>query len=166
MGKLATNILIISMVVLTLLGVGLGTWSQLSQEKYVTEKNIVLDDKDKTQTEEMAVKLTEIIPGDKREYSIFLSALEGDAFNFTVKFEKGSEKSLAPFIDVEIFLDEGSISKTKLTELLNGQEVQFSKTFDATSKLEIKIVYSMGLDVGDEAQNTTADFNIILTAAR
>ncbi len=141
----------------------MGVWTYVSQDKFANEKTIVLNEQPQT---EMVVYLSGLCPGMRVSYEIHLKANEGDRFGITMDFEKTDTDSLAQFVDVEIRLSGEKIDGAKLSEYLGGRQITFPTEFDSTSEIDIEIVYGMGIDVGDDAQNTTADFNIILSAKR
>ncbi len=163
MSKAAVYILILSLVLLTSVGAVLGIWNYTSGEKFANGKTIVLNEETKT---EMEVNLSGICPGDSTSYGIHLEARESDLFDVTMNFKKTGQDSLARFIDVTVKLDGENISTAKLTDYLDGKSIAFPTDFDGRSTVKLEIVYSMDLEVGDEAQNTAADFNVILTATR
>ncbi len=163
MSKRTSYILILSLVVVTMVGIGIGTWSYVSQDKFANEKTIVLNEQSQT---EMEVNLSGFCPGMSVSYEMHLKANAGDVFDITMDFEKTDTDSLARFIDVEVRLNGEKIDSAKLSEYLNGKPLAFSAEFNSTSEIDVEIVYSMGLEVGDEAQNTMADFNIVLSAKR
>ncbi len=163
MSNKVSYILILSLVVVTMVGIAIGIWSFVSQDKYINEKTIVLNEQPQT---EMEVDLSGICPGMSISYEIHLQANENDNFGITMDFEKTDSDSLARFVDVEVKLNGEKIDSAKLSDYLSGRQITFPLKFDDTSEIDIEVIYSMGLDVGDEAQNTTADFNIILSAER
>ncbi len=163
MTKKACYILIIALIVVTMVGIVIGVCNDISEDKLSKQKTIVLNEQ--TQTE-MEVNLSGICPSMTVSYKINLKANKGDSFDITMDFEKTDTDSLAPFVDVEIRLKDESLDSAKLSEYLEGRQITFPAKFDSDAEIDIEIVYSMGLDVGDEAQNTTADFNIVLFAER
>ncbi len=162
MSKRISCILILSVVV-TMIGIIIGVWIYVSQDKFADEKTIVLNEQPQT---EMEVSLSGLVPGVSVSYEIHLKANEGGSFGITMDFEKTDSDSLAPFVDVEVRLSGEKIDGAKLSEYLGGKQIIFPAKFDDTSEIDIEIVYSMSIDVGDDAQNTTADFNIVLSAKR
>ncbi len=163
MSKRTSYIFILSLVAITMIGIAIGIWNYSSQDKFINKKTIVLNEQPQT---EMEVYLSGICPGMHVSYEIHLQANMGDAFDITMNFEKTDADSLAKFIDVEIRSNGERIDSAKLAAYLSGKQIAFPAKFDSTSDIEIEILYSMGLDVGDEAQNTAADFNIVLSAKR
>ncbi len=163
MSKKASNILILSLVAVTIIGIIVGIWVHTSQQKFINEKTFFLNEKERT---ELDVRLSGVYPGMSVPYTVKLKANKGDSFNLTVDFQKVGKDSLASFIDVELFVNSEKIDSAKLSEYLSGRQVDFSVDFDGTENAEVEIVYSMGLDVGDEAQNTAADFDVVISAER
>ncbi len=163
MSKITFYLLLLSLATLTILGTMIGFQALNDQKEFSDEKTIVVDEKEQT---EMSVNLVGIHPGETMAYQINLKSNEGDFFNITMDFTKAGDDSLAKFIDVEIRLNGKKTRAAKLSEYLNGEQVAFSINYAGINKAEIEILYSMSLDVGDEAQNTSADFTILLSATR
>ncbi len=152
-----------ALIVITMISIVIGVWGYESQDEFANEQTIVLNEQPRT---EMEVSLSGLVPGMSVSYEIHLKADEGDSFGITMDFEKTDKDSLARFVDVEVRSSGEKIDGAKLSEYLGGRQITFPTEFDSTSEIDIEIVYSMGIDVGDDAQNTTADFNILLSAKR
>ncbi len=163
MSKKVSYILILSLVLVTVAGISIGTWNYTSQDKFIDEKTIILQEQSQA---EMEINLSGICPGMTVSYEIHLQANENDYFDITLDFQKTTSDSLAQYIDVEIKLHGEKVDSAKLSDYLGGKQSTFPIQFDHTTAMDIEIVYIMGLDVGDEAQNTTADFTILLSAER
>ncbi len=163
MSKRASYILILSVVAVTIAVLVFGMISFSSGKKFADEKTVVIGEN--TQTE-MEVSLTGFYPGASKSYQIHMKANKGDKFKVTMDFEKTGEGSLAKFVDVEVIVDGEQADKAKLAEYLDGREISFSAEFEDTKTVEVEIVYSMATTVGDEAQNTAADFDIKLSSER
>ncbi len=102
-----------------------------------------------------------IYPGQKAEYEITLVGAEADNLFVTLDFRCKEDGELKQFVKVKITAGETSIEKT-LAELLSDDEiVSLGKNVR-----QITIVYSMDLDVGNEAQGTNVAFYIDLVAKR
>ncbi len=162
--KIIEYILIISLIAATATGVGIGVWSHNSQETYTNEKTVVLTGE--TQTEQIKVSLSGITPGASAAYTVHLKASKGDSFALCVDCTKTGADSMAPFIDVQVLVDGQHVGQLPLSSLLGEEQLEFRIKFDNTTDVEVKIVYSMSLQVGDEAQNTAADFDLMLTTTR
>ncbi len=155
--------LVSSLFVLTAVVFAIGAWIMNGQNRYSDEKTIFLDGTEQT---EMQVSLSGLYPGKQESYFLHLNANMGDAFKATLVFEKKGTDTLAPYVEVEILVNGNALERGTLAEYLNGKEIDFTLAFQKTTHAEIGFVYSMGLDIGDEAQNTSADFDIILSTKR
>lgn len=163
MSKRTSYIFILSFVAVTILGIVVGAWLFVGQEKYVNEKTIALGEE---RQDEMDVKLSGLCPGMSRLYEINLRANSGDGFKITMAFERAEADSLAQFVDVEVRACGETVDSAKLSEYLDGKQISFPVKFDGVSEINVEIVYSMGRDVGDEAQNAEADFKIVISSER
>ncbi len=159
--KIIGRILVLFLCVLTLGGIGVAAWTLAGQDKLTDDKTVIINDKTYT---EMDVELNGIVPGDKITNSFTLKANKGDSYFTTIEFKKDGSDSLAKFIDVDVFVNKERLSSAKLKEHIDGKKISFEADFSESEELEIEIVYSMGIDVGDEAQSTTADIKLILTS--
>ncbi len=159
--KLLSLIFIVVLSAVTLVDLGYFVWKRMQKRSFSNEKTIYLNETEQT---EMEVHLSGLCPGDNASYELRLKAIEDAAFDIVMSFDETGASSLAPFVDVEIRLQGEKIDGGKLSEYLEGKLVSFSTRFDSTTQINLEISYGMGLDVGDEAQNTTADFSITLYA--
>ncbi len=163
MSKKSAVILLIFASILTASMIGAGVWAYTSQHRYINEKTLTLGD---NMQEELQVALGGFTPGTSQAYTLNLRAHTGDRYHLNLDFQKTGDDSLADFIHVEIFVGDASMGSCKLSALLNGESFDFPIYFDSNAQIDAKIVYHMYSDVGDEAQGTRADFNIILTSKR
>ncbi len=159
--KVLSLIFIVLLSVITVADLGYFIWKRTQKKAFTNEKTIDLNET--TQTE-MEVHLSGLCPGDSASYELHLKAEEGASFEIVMSFDETGESSLAPFLDVEIRLHDEKIDEGKLYDYLHGKLVTFPTRFDSGTQIDLTITYAMGLEVGDEAQNTTADFSITLYA--
>ncbi len=161
--KAISYILTLSLVVMTVIGIVIGVYNKVGEQKLQNETTIELGEQKQT---EMKIDLTGIHPGDSTSYKINLNANKGDAYISSITFEKTGTDSLAPFIDVEIKIGDERIDGARLSDYLGGRRAEFTADFSDTDSLQVEIIYSMSVDIGDEAQNTTADFKTVLNVER
>ncbi len=116
---------------------------------------------------EFKVSLSDIAPGVEQVYFLPMTVTEGGNYQVTFAFENtGEEDSLSKYLDTEIRLNDEKVDGAKLSELLAGKQVVMPLELEKGAEVEVEIVYVMGLDVGDEAQNTKASFKLTLTVER
>ncbi len=163
MGKKAAYICIILLVAVTVVALVAGVYTYTSQNKYSEEKTVTVDGETKT---ELEVELKEFVPGSREFYEIKLKGNRGSKFDVSMNFEKLKTDSLAKYIDVEIFVDGKKVDGNSLDVYLEGKSTEFEVDFSDEEIKTVSIVYEMGLDVGDEAQEKSADFKVVLTSKR
>ncbi len=151
---------IVCIAAVATVSVGAITWAYNNRNGNPMEKTVVLNGE--TQTES-TVRLTDMYPGFSTSYQIQLKGKSDERYALTVSFEKTGEVSLAPFVDVSLYYGGERIADGKLSEFLEGKGGSVDAEFSSSKTQQIEIVYSMSEEVGDEAQNTTADFKVVLT---
>lgn len=158
---LIKRILLIALAVTILLGIVLVALLLSTNDKLV--KNIKLKEDDVVK-ENLEFIANGLHPGDTKEYTLNItSKIAGD---YTVDFEFIEEKHglLKNFIDVTLEY-EGTSYTYKLVELLDGQTIQFTCHISKEPAV-ILVRFVMPIDVGNEAQGTSADFFASLTIIR
>lgn len=107
----------------------------------------------------LKAELTGFYPGSTQQYVVTLNGEWADEYVITLNFrDDSSSGALENYLIVTIATKEVTIEK-QLKELLDGGKVELGKNAN-----EITITYAMPNDTGNEAQSTTADFYIDLTA--
>lgn len=154
-------ILIILSVVVAL--TGLTIFGVLRDENNL-EENTTLTIDGKGTSESYKVELTGFAPGDTKGYTIHLTAEDSlSDYSVKIKFDNHDKPgTLDEFLFVTITVD-GEVVKvdnTNLTELLNADEIYLG---DGIS--EITISFTMPESAGDESQNTSTVFDVVVTAS-
>lgn len=156
---------VLPLVIVGLLLVGvalLGVTLVTSNDEFV--KDITLIESDFTH-KSLEFSANGLKPGDVREYTINLKGKSSGNYTLNLDFAEVKEGALKNFVDVT--LEQGETHYTyKLCELLEGKTVSFTCKIGVTNATVIKVIYSMPIETGNEAQNATADFAINLTAEK
>ncbi len=130
-------------------------------QKFTDDITVEVSD---TKAKTVNVTLTEFLPGESKSKKITLKNESENEYSLKLKFEKTGEDSLAPFIDVVVKIGGEQQPAKTLKELFASDAIPFKMTNVHGAELEIEVIYSMSLDVGDEAQRTKADFDILIYA--
>lgn len=154
MNKKLKLILILVCVVMTFTGIVL--WAFLQQDG-LKERTVIKINGETSKT--LKAELTDFYPECEQEYKIILSGASAENYAITLNFRNDKNSgALENYLTVTITTKTVTISK-QLSELLNGESVKLGKNAN-----EITITYAMPAATGNEAQGTTADFYIDLTA--
>lgn len=109
-------------------------------------------------TKNLKIDLIDIVPGSETSYTINIDSKYFDDFNFSISFyEMDDPGELSNYLSLSISANEFNISKS-FKEILNKNEV-FAL---GTNVRKISLTYKMDESVGNEAQNTYANFYIDL----
>ena len=115
--------------------------------------------------ENLHFSATGLRPGDTRDYTIIVTPEADAVYVLALDFEEENDGGLRDFIDVTLSYGD-TVVETTLTELFAGKTVSFECDISKKVPARIHVVFSMSLDVGNEAQGATSDFGTYLTATR
>lgn len=108
-----------------------------------------------------------LIPGEEREYEASLrSDIPGDYVLLLDFVEDGENNTLKQFAYARIKIGDEVICDERLSELFDGDLIEISTYLSKKVGCDIKITYYMPAEVGNEAENATADFKIIISSAK
>ncbi len=162
MRKAITLTLTFLLIVVTAVGIAIGVWLYRNRKSGdLTAKVTINGETQQT----LSANLPNLTPGDSSAYEVILENSVSGEFSVTLDFQSTGETSLAPFVDVEIFLGKDSVKKAGLQALLEGERVGFTVDF-STQPQTLKIVYSIDESIENEAEDTVANFQILLTATK
>ena len=113
--------------------------------------------------ETLEIKDLSLVPGDKVEYEISLTITASATYHLTLDFSEEKDGGLKQFVNTTIKLDEKEVSSDKLSAFLSGKKMDEKLAAEEGQVLSLKIIYDMGIEVGDEAQETYSDFDVALT---
>ncbi len=159
----AAYAVVLILAVLTVSGVILG-FSILKAHKNTDVQATIEIDGDTRET--LGVSLTGFYPGRKQEYTLNLVYNVKEEYETTLIFEKTDGGSLENYIKTEIEVAGEQIDSGLLETYLGGETVSFSHRPASSKPVKVVIRYTMPLDVGNEAQKTSVDFNILFTTKK
>ena len=113
-------------------------------------------------TKNLNVDLKDIAPGTKTKYLINIEGLELSSFNVSLSFyEKNNPGTLSEYLTLSLTANDFNVTKS-LKEILTNKD-----TYELGNDVrQISLVYLMDESVGNEAQDTYANFYIDLKASK
>ena len=160
------NILLLSMLTLSIAGMGLALKVDAAQREF--EKSIQIDSEqmaeDGTYEEEIAFELLCFYPGVEKGYTLAISAPETNEYTLTLDFNETQDGELKNYLDVEISCGEITVNRTLAALFADGEVTQFVCALEKGEEVKIDISYSMPLETGNEAMGAEAFFDILFTA--
>ena len=110
-----------------------------------------------------------MVPGDSVEYKLTFKGRDAKQYNVNLDFtDVDPDGTLKNFVRVKILSGEIEIYDELLVDAMNGRNLSLNVNFDKTENTELKLVYYMPLEVGNEAKLATSDFrlNVISTVEK
>lgn len=157
--KTIINIMLIVMCVMILLGVGLSVYF-LTADKHIIKVGIEPDTTKSIRFEELHLR-----PGESCEYTLSLSSEYEQAYRLSVCFEdQDPALTLKNYAYVRMETDGEVLCDDRLSEMFEGETIELMLDFTDGETNDIKIIYYMPEDVGNEAQSTEANFKLFVTA--
>ena len=156
------RIILIAGSVLIIVGVSLMGWMLATEN----ERGVIEVKLEDGKTESLAFEAFTLVPGEECEYTIQLEKTSASKYDLELDFvDTDKEKTLKDFARVKIVANGEVISDELLADAFEKEKIVLPVDFDEGENTELKIVYYLPLDVGNEAKNDEAVFELLLTAS-
>ncbi len=158
------NILIVALLLLACMAVVLIVFVEDVHRKF--GENIAVSSDGVTESIK-EVKDLMLNPTESKEYSVNLVCEATGKYAIALEFIEKIDGGMKNFVDVTVKLGADVVYEGSLAELLDGGErIEFEGTLEDDVPLPVSVCYMMPYDVGNEAQGTSADFNVKLTVEK
>ena len=160
--NIVLRILAIVGSLLVLVGVVLAG-AELFREK---NENVIEMDLSEGETETVKFEDLSLVPGEECKYSIKLGKHGGaNKYDLFFDFVETKEGTLKQFVRVKLLADGKEVCDELLADIYNKEDIFIPVDLKKKENTDIKIVYYMPLEVGNEAKNAEAKFELRLTAS-
>ena len=105
-----------------------------------------------------------LLPGEEASYLVRMNGKRGVSCELLLSFSQLEDKGLAQYAFVRIEQGDKVVCDTPLSTALEGGQTALSLEFAKGRTEELKITYYMPAEVGNEAENTAAVFELNVTA--
>lgn len=155
------RIALIAASVLIVLGVVLTAWAWATKD----ERNVI--EVHLCDGEMQAVKFENLclIPGEECEYTLRLKSDGVNQCDLKIDFVETKERTLKNFAYVRLESDGKVICDDLMANIFDGEALSLAADFESADFIELTVKYYLPLDVGNEAQNAEAIFELQLTAS-
>ena len=150
--------------VLILIGVALMTWMLTTEE---ARSDIEIRITEET-FEVVEFEGLGLLPGEECEYIVAFKGDRAESYTVTLDFvelDEGDRGTLKNFAYVKIEADGEVICDLLLSEAFEKEDIVLPVDFKEGVNTEFKVVYYLPIDVGNEAKNAEADFELLITAS-
>ena len=159
-GMLMRMILIVGSA-LILVGITLMGWMHSKQD---AKSEIVVQLKD-GKSELLEFERLTLLPGEECEYTVKLKKTSQDRYKLKLDFIETEEKTLKNFARVKILSAGEIVYDELLATAFESNGVLLSVDFTKEINTDLRIVYYLPLDVGNEAKNAEAMFELRFTSS-
>lgn len=155
------RIILIAGGVLVIIGVILMAWILDTED----ERGVIEVELEDGKTESLAFENLALVPGEECEYTILLKETNARKYDLELDFVETKENTLKNSARVKIIANGEVISDELLADAFEKEKTVLRVDFDEGMNTELKIVYYLPLDVGNEAKKAEAVFDLLLTAS-
>ena len=161
---IAMRIILIVASIFILVSVTLLSWVNTYEDDLV-HNNIEIDiSSGKTKT--VHFDSFDLVPGDSCEYGIILKNDNANIYNLTLDFvDFKQDGTLKDFMRVKILSGETVLYDELLADVFKSESIIVPVDFKENKNTKLKIVYYLPIEVGNEAKNAEASFELRLTAS-
>lgn len=152
------TMLLIALISAAVLGVVLTLFIVNNNNEF--EKNLTVSENG-TLSDTLEMKGLGLFPGSSRDFVVNVKGSDKGTYAFTLTFRDKNSGLLSEYISVDITMGNKKFSY-RLSELFDGKIVEGSALLKSNEKSKLIIRYTMDEHAGNETQNATADFDILL----
>ena len=106
-----------------------------------------------------------LVPGKEEEYILSLKSDIKEKYDAHILFNEIADGDLKKFAYVKIELNGSVIREDSLASLLESDTITLSIDPKKSPAKQIKITYYLPAEVGNEAQESTSDFELLITVS-
>ena len=156
------RIILIAGSVLIIVGVSLMGWMLATED----ERGVIEVKLEDGKTESLAFEDLTLVPGEECEYVVKLEKAGASQYDLELDFvDTDKEKTLKNYARVKIVVGDEVICDELLADIFENEKIVLPVDFDEGKNTELKIVYYLPLDVGNEAKKAEAVFELLLKAS-
>ena len=159
--SVALRVALIVICVLILIGVTILMWMMLTEDERNNIEVYLSDGK----TQAIQFDDLDLVPGDSCEYEIVLKSEFAKKYDLILDFaDLAEEGTLKNFVRVKIMADDESVCDELLADVIANDDLVLPVDFKENKNTKLKVVYYLPLEVGNDAKNAEALFELRLTA--
>ena len=147
--------------IMIIVGVSLMAWMFATEE---SRNNIVVDiSGDGVET--IKFEALGLVPGEQCEYTVQLKGENAKEYDLSFDFVEVKEGTLKDFARVQIISGEEVVYDELLADAIEKVDLSLPVDFHEDKNTVLTIVYYMPVEVGNEAKNAEALFELVLVAS-
>ena len=154
------NMLITAMILIIVFSVMLAVFLAMAHDEFDDNITVTVDGvTEKT----LKVRDLRLSPTEKKEYVVGVFCSASGGYDISLTYVETLDGGMKPFVNVWVECEGVRVYEGTLVDLLDGGTViRFAGELEAKDPLPITFCYEMPYEIGNEAQGTSADFDIKL----
>ena len=156
------RILLIIISVLILIGIIL---MRCTPNRLTTEGGMIKVFLSDGKTQIIEFENLSLVPGEECEYIVVLENTVAEQCYVNLDFREIEEKTLKQFVHVKIVSEGEVICDELLADIFQHETISLPVNFSEKQNTELKIIYFMPADVGNEAKNAESVFELRITTS-
>ena len=130
------------------------------------ERGLITIKLEEGKTESLAFENLALVPGEECEYVVKLEKAGASKYDLELDFvDTDDEKTLKNYARVKILANGEAICDELLADAFEKEKIVLPVDFDEGKNTELKIVYYLPFEVGNEAKKAEAVFELQLKAS-
>lgn len=154
------RIIAISASALIIVGVAIMSWMLATSD----ERNVISVKLDEGKSETIEFESLALVPGDSCEYNIKLKRDGAAKYDLHFDFVEIEDMTLKNFARIKILSGGDVVYDDLLAKAFQNSDIVLPVDFKEKTNTDISVVYYLPLEVGNEAKNAEALFELQLTA--
>lgn len=147
---------------LILVGVSLMTWMLVTED----DRSVIEVQLEDGKTQSIEFENLSLVPGEECEYVVTLKSENAKKYDLNLDFvDTEKDLTLKNFARVKIVANGEVVCDELLATIFENEDIVLPIDFTEDKNTELKIVYYLPLEVGNEAKNAEAIFELLLTAS-
>lgn len=156
------RIILVAGSVLIIVGVSLMGWILATED----ERGVIEVRLEDGKTESLVFEDLTLVPGEECEYTVQLKKTSASKYDLELDFvDADKENTLKNYARVKILSNGEIVSDELFADAFENEKIVLPVDFDEGKNTELKVVYYLPIDVGNEAKNAEAVFELLLTAS-
>jgi hypothetical protein len=147
--------------VMIIIGVALMGWVLATED----ERGAIVVKLRDGETRVVKFEALALVPGEECEYIVQMKKVSTSQYYLKLDFVEIEEKTLKNYARVKIIANDKVIFDELLADAFEKENIVLPVDFNQGKNTELNIVYYLPIDVGNEAKNAEAVFELLLTAS-
>lgn len=161
-GKSTMLLMLAAFCIAAMTGMGIILYTQNAKDTFEIGEDVTLRPEGETTITQEVTELS-LIPGTSQSYSVEMKCKAENNYAINVAFTETGGSPLRQFTFVEVYLNGGLIGRASLDDLLRGEAFDTECKLYADTSAVLELRYDMPLDVGNEAEDSFASFDVTIT---